>query len=152
MDTMKKGVVAVVILFIFAAMAGCTNPPTPPASEMPKLVIDYDINEEGRNETIIFIHGLDETRYSRITLFIDDEEIANKTDTFSVERRTDLREFNLTVNVTHLEERYNYNASFEVVREEDLIYEITYYDEETKEVKYEDLPLVERLNLMEEEE
>lgn len=149
---MKEGVVAVAVLFIFATMAGCTNPPSPPASEIPKLVVDYDVNEEGKNETILFIHGLDEIRYSRIKLFLDDEEIANETETFSVERRTSLREFNLTVNVTHLEKKYNYNASFEVIGEEDIIYEITYHDEETKEVKLDDLPFIERLNMIEEED
>ncbi len=149
---MKSGHLIVVVLLISVAFAGCSEPPSSPVSELPKIVIDYEHKLEEKNSTIIFIHGMDEIRYTNISIYINESRVLFQNETFSAEHKTNLTHFNLTVNVWLNKEWYNYNATYKVSQKEDMIYKITYSDGETKKVKPEDLPYVERANFMEEEE
>jgi len=152
---MKKSLVVALVIFISIGVAGCTNPPSPPGSEIPMVVIDY-LNSDrydniDQNYSIIYIHGLDEIRYKNITITINNETVSKRNHTFSAEVSTNLTEFTLDIDVYHYKKHFNYNATFEISEKKKIMYKITYYDLETKEVERDDLPYTEKLDQIEEE-
>lgn len=149
---MKSGYIIVAVILISVTLAGCSEPPSSPVSEMPKVVIDNEGKPQQQNSTIIFIHGMDEVRYSNISLHINSEEVLFKNETFCAEYRTNLTEFNLTVDIWFEKTWYNFNATLNMSEKKDVAYKITYYDGDTKEIKLDQLPYVERANQMEEKE
>lgn len=149
---MKKGMIALVVVLLSLSLAGCFNPPTPPGGDIPKVVLDYDINQDSPNQTIVYVHGVDDVRYNNITLKIDNQTIVHKEHTFCLEHNFSKKQFNLTLDVWLDLEHYNFNASFKVYPKQNVVYQITYYDEEVKNIESNDLPYSEALNLIEEEE
>ena len=154
---MKKAIIVALVVLISISMAGCTNPPSPPGSEIPMVIIDYvssfKYDNVEKNHTIIYVHGLDEIRYENITIKIDNKTVAKRNHTYSLEHTTNLNKFNLTVDVYHNnnnKERYfNFNATFEISDKKKIMYEITYPDLERKEVEKDELPYSEKLDQIE---
>ncbi|MFO7992083.1 MAG: hypothetical protein R6U61_07320 [Thermoplasmata archaeon] len=149
---MKIDVMVIMVIILTLLMAGCSNPPKPPASELPKLTVDYDLNYDEDDIIIFYIHGIEETRYSNISLHINEELIAFKNNSFSLEHKMEFQNFSINVDVWLLNKHYNYNATYEPSEKEDIIYEVTYYDGDTIEIGLDDFPFTERINLMEEPE
>lgn len=147
---MKSGYIIVAVLLISTALAGCSEPPSPPVSEIPKIVIDNEHNPEDNNSTIIFVHGMDEIRYNNISIYINKTRVMFREDTFCTEYKTNLTHFNLTIDICLDEKKYNYNASYKMSPKVDIVYKITYLDGDTKKIKQGQLPYVERANMMEE--
>ncbi|MBS3781052.1 MAG: hypothetical protein KGY68_00400, partial [Candidatus Thermoplasmatota archaeon] len=90
-------------------------------------------------------------------LYLNNSQIIRK-DGYSIENRTNLSEFYLEVNATRKDDRYHFNATFDVKPEiveddprEEIIFKITYYDGEEENINKDDLPFIQRLNLVEEE-
>ncbi len=136
------------IINLSVISSGCTDPPEPPGSEIPKLVIDYLGVSEGENQTAIYVHGMDEVRYDNISISINDEVVFNQRERFSIEYRTNLSSFSLEVDIQHEEDYYNYNASIDIIKGKKYVFKITYYDGEINKVKWNNLPYVEKLNLL----
>lgn len=147
---MKIDVMVIMVIILTLLMAGCSNPPKPPASELPKLTVDYDGIHGEKDLTIFYIHGIEETRYSNISLRLNDELITFKNDTFCLEHKMEFQNFSIAVDVWLLNKHYNYNGTYNISKEEEIIYEVTYYDGDMEEIKLDDFPFVERINLMEE--
>lgn len=149
----KLCVIALALIINLAALsAGCTNAPEPPGSEIPKLVIDFLGAKEGRNQTVLYVHGMDEVQYDNISIFLNDELVSSNERSFSMEYRTNLSSFKVAVNVRLEKSLYNYNASIRLVRGKEIVYRITHPDGDIKKVKWDNLPYVERLDVLEEGE
>jgi len=153
---MKKYFSVIFIFVLIVSSLGCINGPEPPGADIPRLIVDYD--QSLNNETIIHLRGMEVIRYENMTLNLNNSEII-KRDGYSIEHRTNLTEFYLEVNATRKENRYHFNATFEVEPEvpeedfnEDIIFKITYYDGEEEFLAEDDLPFIRILNLVEEEE
>ncbi len=149
---MKKRMIALVVVLLTLSLAGCTNPPKPPGSDIPKMVLDYQIDQELQNKSIIYIHGVDDTRYTNITLKIDNETVVQKEEAFCIEYDLNKKQFNITVDVWEDLDHYNFNASVEVFPNQKIVYRLTYYDDEVKNIELKDLPHSEALNLIKEGE
>lgn len=151
---MKKELLTLgmIIILILPVMGCIDSTPKPPASEIPKVIIDHNLEGEKYNDSIIYVHGFEETRYKNISISINNETVLHKNDTFAAEFRTNLTIFNLTVNVHSLDKWYNFNATFEILIREENILKITYYDGDIDRIKFNNLPFKETLNMMEEKE
>jgi len=152
---MKKGLIALVVVLLTLSLAGCSNPPKPPGSDIPKLVLDYDIDHDTQNKSIIYVHGVDDVRYTNISLKIDNKTVVYKEEAFCIEYDLYKDRFNITLDVWLELEHYNFNVSVEVFPSfprQKIVYRLTYYDEEVKKIELNDLPYSEALDLMEEED
>lgn len=151
--SMKKLVVYIsIILLVAVAFVGCnTETPRPPAYDIPKFVMDYPAQEEGPNETAIFIHGVEDVIYDRLILQVDNETIFNKTRAFSIEYKTNRTDFNINTYVYRDEDIYNFNATIETFHNEEVTYRfrLTHIDGSEENIKPENLPFVRRMNIME---
>ncbi len=152
---MKKAIIVALVILLSISVSGCTNPPSPPGSEIPMVVVDYVSSERydnvDDNHTIIYVHGLDEIRYKNITIKINNKTVQRRNHTYSAEITTNLTEFELVVDVHHYKKHFNYNATFKISEKKKIMYKITYSDLETKEVEIDNLPYTEKLDQIEEE-
>lgn len=140
---MKKFILVIFTLFILLSSFGCIDQPEPPGSDLPRLILDYD---ESTNETIIHMRGMEIIRYDNISIEINETKITRQ-DAFSIEERTELTDFELKIEAVQGEKIYRFNATLHVKpdgnqesHEEDLIFRITYPDEEKELVYRDDLP------------
>ncbi len=139
---MKRVKAVLVMIAIAMSTLGCTSPPKPPASDIPIVVIDYNGTVE--NHTILYIHGLVETRYDNIRLIINEKELVHN-NSFSLEYHTNLEYFNLEIKIWLDNNFYYHNASYRLILTENIVYEVSYHDETTTDIRYIDLPFGERL-------
>ncbi len=149
---MKKYLSVIIIIILAFSSLGCVETPEPPGADIPRLIVDYDQTLD--NETIIHLRGMEAIRFENMSLYLDNSQIM-KRDGYSIEHRTNLTKFYLEVNATRRENRYHFNATFEVepdIVEEDVIFLITYYDGEEEYIGEDDLPFVRILNIIVEEE
>ncbi len=151
---MEKAIILIsVILLIGVAFVGCnTDPPRPPAYDMPKIVLDYSVQLERPNETVIFIHGVEDVMYDRLVLEIDNETVMNKTNAFSIEYKTNRTSFFLNTRVYRDEDMYNFNATIETFHNDEVLYRftLTHLDGTEENIRPQNLPFVRRMNKMEE--
>ncbi len=149
---MKKYLPLIFILILVTASFGCVDQPEPPGAGIPRLVMDYD---QEVNETIIHLRGMEIIRFDNITLFLNDTKISQN-HSYSLEHRTDMSEFKLRAEVKREENIYQFNATFTVkpdvedVEEEEPIFRVIYYDGDEETIYMDELPIVEVLDLMEE--
>lgn len=152
---MKKAIIIALVILLSFGVAGCTNPPSPPGSEIPMVIVDYvpshKYDNVDENHTIIYVHGLDEIRYKNITLKINNKTIQKRNHTYSAEITTNLTEFKLVIDIYHYKKHFNFNATFKISEKKNIMYKITYLDLETKEVEKDELPYTEKLDQIEEE-
>ncbi len=138
---MYKGIVIFVVALVAIATLGCTSPPKPPASDIPLVVIDYNGTLE--NHTLLYVRGLENTRYDSINLIINDKELVYN-NSFSLEYHTNLDYFGLEIKIWLDNNFYYHNASYRLTLTENIVYEVMYPDERIKEIQYIDLPFAER--------
>ncbi len=151
---MEKAIALISLLVLFGvAFVGCTTePPRPPAYDMPKLVLDYSVQLERQNETVVFIHGIEDVMYDRLVLNIDDETVMNKTNAFSIEYKTNRTSFYLKTDVYRNGDWYNFNATIETHHNDDVRFRFTikHLDGTEENIRPQNLPFVRRMNKMEE--
>lgn len=161
---MKKYVFVVLLILLVLSLGGCLDSPSPPGLDRPEMFIDYD---EGTDESIMYLRKPGVGRFDNITLSLEREEEEEKVhlnDSFSLEERTELSKFHLEIFTSMGDNRYTFNATFEVKpdmvnetgeedyeEEERIIFKITYYDEEEEYIRRKDLPFTTTLDLKEEE-
>ncbi len=149
---MKKIVLLVIIAVIVPFLvAGCTEPSVPPATRYPRIVFDF-LEGENSTTTLIHISGVELTRYSNITLYIDDELAAAKNNSFSLDYRLEKEEFNLSAFADREEAIFYYEAGIRVVDMDEIVFEITDPEGDIDSVRRVDLPYVQRMSRVEEEE
>ncbi len=130
---------------------GCLeDTPRPPAYDIPKFVLGYSEQIEKPNETIIFIHGVEDVIYDKLTLEINNETVMNKTNAFSLEYKTNLTKFNFSTNIYKEGTRFNYNSTVEVTKDGEYLFNLRYVDGSEDNIRERNLPFVRRLNRMEE--
>ncbi len=152
---MRKSISITIVILLTVSILGCLNGPSPPGVDRPSIAVDY--NEE-TDESIIYIRGVELTRFDNITLYLDEKEITIY-NAFSLEERTNRSEFYIDVYASRDDKVYNYNASFEVRPEiedekndEPIIFKVTYYDGEQEYKRENDLPFSASLDLWEEDQ
>lgn len=158
---MKRFLTVVFIFILIVSSLGCLETPAPPGSEIPRLIVDYDEGVNDTIETIIHVRGMEPIRFENITLYLNGTQILRR-EGFSIEHRTNRSEFELEVNATRKEKRYNFRGNFTVRPEVDeekfeneVIFKLTYYEDGEEEVEYfeeNDLPFQRILNLVKEDE
>lgn len=150
---MKRLMVFIFVTLITGtAFVGCTtDPPRPPAYDMPKMVLDYSVQEERTNETIIFIHGVEDVMYDRLTLDVNNETVIEKINAFSIEFKTNLTSFDLNSDVYREDTRYNFNATIQTFHNDEITHRFTllYLDGSEDKVEPNELPFIRRYNKME---
>ncbi|MBS3817264.1 MAG: hypothetical protein KGY76_06850 [Candidatus Thermoplasmatota archaeon] len=137
--------IAIIMAFSFL---GCLDDPSPPGADLPRVVVDH-VENDGGQESIIHLKGMETKRFDKMTLYLNDTKVMEKNDTFALEHKTNLSEFKLNVFVKREDKRYNFNATFIVNPKKGIIFKVIYYDGETKKVAGEDLPFEDSLNKME---
>lgn len=158
---MKRYLSVVFIFILIVSSFGCVETPEPPGADIPSLIVDYDEGNNNTFETIIHVRGMEPIRFENMTLYLNGTQIIRR-DGFSIEHRTNRSEFELEVNATRKEKRYNFEGNFTVrpeVNENDfgdeVMFKLTYYDDEEEQEEYieeDELPFQRILNLVEEEE
>ncbi len=162
---MKRALTVITVILLAVSTFGCLEGPTPPGVDFPELVVHH--TEDDENETIINIRSIELVMFDEITLYLNDTE-TNETEktewnnTFGPEYTTRLSKFDLNIFVKREGDRYNFNATFELYpdegipedeyQDEEVVYRMTYYDGEERYITRDDLPSIETLNLMEDEE
>ncbi|MFP3871347.1 MAG: hypothetical protein ACOC55_05400 [Candidatus Natronoplasma sp.] len=162
---MKKSLSIIMVMFLTVSFLGCLDGPSPPGVDLPEVIIHNP--EEKENESVINIRAMELVMFDEITIYINDTDSGGSeelrwTNSFGPEYTTNLSKFKMDIYVRRDETRYNFNATFELHPEEDIpedeykdeevVYRITFYDGEEKYVSRDDLPVIESLNPMEEEE
>ncbi len=150
---MKKLASLVILAIIVSVLlAGCTDEGiSPPATKYPRLVLDY-LETETEEVTIIYISGVEMTRYANMSLYIDDELVIRKNESYAIEYQTELKSFNITVYADREEARFYYEAQVDVINVEDIIFELSEQDKDIQEIKRGNLPFIRRMNRVQEEE
>ncbi len=108
---MKRHLSVIFILILIVSSLGCIETPDPPGVDIPRLIVDYD---ERADETIIHVSGTEATRFENMTINLNGTEEKIRTIGYSIEHRTNRSSFDLVVNATRKENRYNFNATFDV--------------------------------------
>ncbi|MEF8873489.1 MAG: hypothetical protein V5A88_02330 [Candidatus Thermoplasmatota archaeon] len=161
---MKKTLSITLVLLLTASFPGCLNGPSPPGADLPELIVHHP--EEKENETVMNIRAMELVLFDEVTLYLNDtvtgeSEELHWNNSFGPEHTTHLPEFEVDVYVRDGEDRYNFNATFELYPdegvpedeyEEEVVYRITYYDGEKEYITKDDLPTIEPLNPMEDED
>lgn len=146
----KTLVVLTITLMILVGFTGCLeDTPRPPAYDTPKFVLGYSEQIERPNETVIFIHGIEDVMYNRMILKIENETVMNKTNSFSIEYNTNLTNFQLFADVYKENTRFNFNATVEVLGNSEYLFNLRYIDGSEENIRERNLPFVRRFNRME---
>ncbi len=109
---LSLGVVLLLCFFI-----GCTNGPKSPLSTIPMVLIDH---VEETEETKVYVHGIDDTLFSNITIQINEKSLMENF-TYELHMPTSLKKFVLNVSVWDEEKEYIYTGNFTLFSEDDQI-------------------------------
>jgi len=107
---LSLGVVILLTFFI-----GCSEGPESPLSTIPTILIDH---VEKTKETKVFVHGIDDTLFSNITIQINNETICENF-TYELHYFTSLNKFILNISVWYEEKLYEYSGNFTVFEDKD---------------------------------
>ncbi len=162
---MKRTLTVIVVILLVVSFLGCLNGPSPPGADLPELIV-HNPEDNNENESVINLRAMELVIFDEIKLYLNHTE-SNFTEkvqwnnSFGPEYRTNLTEYDLEIYVRREESRYTFNATFELYPEEgvpedqyeedELVYRITYYDEEEKYITRDSLPIIEPLEIMEDE-
>jgi len=131
------GVAAVVVFLVALALAfwqGGKDPFQSPVSSIPSILIDHTINEAGVNETEIYVHGLNDFRYTNMTVRITGE---NQTferfreQAYFIYYNLSMANFTINVTVWNRNKEYSFNGSVQVASPEEAPLLLTLYEERT---------------------
>lgn len=109
---LSLGVVLLLCFFI-----GCTNGPKSPLSAIPTILIDH---VEETEETKVYVHGIDDTLFSNITIQINEKSVMENF-TYELHMPTSLKKFVLNVSVWDEDKEYIYTGNFTLFSEDDQI-------------------------------
>lgn len=107
----------VLLLTIFV---GCTDGPKSPLSSIPMILIDH---VEETEEIKVFVHGIEDTLFSNITIQINDESIKENF-TYELHISTSLEKFMLNISVWDEEKQYEYTGNFTLMNDDEIKLEI----------------------------
>ena len=114
------GAAAVVVFLLAIALAiwgGDRIITESPISSIPSLLIDYHQNENHENETEIYIHALNDFRFTNITLRVTNEtttEERSREDAYFMYYNTTDVNFTLNITVWNKNKQYCFNGSVQV--------------------------------------
>jgi len=123
------GAAAVAVFLVALALAvwGGKDPTKSPVSSIPSLLIDYNLNE-----TEIFIEGLDDFRYTNMTVRITGE---NQTferfreQAYFIYYNLSMANFTINVTVWNKNKQYTFNGSVQVALPDEAPKVLTLYEE-----------------------
>jgi len=161
---MKKILSIITVLLIVTLLLGCLDAPSVPGFDYPDVIVYHP--EDSEDETIINLRAMELVMFENVVIYInstenDETRRVERNDTFGPEVSTTHSHFELDIFVRQEEERYNFNATFELYPEEnvpeeyqdeELVYRITFYDGEEDYITRDDLPFTETLNRIEEDD
>jgi hypothetical protein len=119
------------IIIITCLFAGCAEPPRSPISSIPHILIDY---VEETEETKVYVHGIEDTFFSNITICIN-QEMKTENFTYSLHMATEQNNFILNITVWDEEKDYQYDGNITIFAEDNewLIKVVDLKDEGTRE-------------------
>ena len=129
------GAAAVAVFLVALALAvwqGGKDPFVSPVSSIPSLLIDHTINEAGVNETEIYVHGLNDFRYTNMTVRITGE---NQTferlreQAYFIYYNLSMANFTINVTVWNKNKEYTFNGSVQVAPPDEAPKVLTLYEE-----------------------
>lgn len=123
------------IIIITCLFVGCAEPPKSPISSIPQILIDYI---EETEETKVYVHGIEDTLFSNISIHIN-QEIISENSTYSLHMATLLKNFILNISVWDEEKEYEYSGNIKVLNE-DSEWKLKVVDLKNEETKEESFP------------
>ncbi len=108
------------IVLLLSLFVGCTNGPESPLSTIPMILIDHI---EETEETKVFVHGIDDTLFSNITIQIN-EDISTENFTYELHMSTSLEKFMLNISVWDKKKQYEYTGNFTLLSDDEIKMEI----------------------------
>jgi hypothetical protein len=127
--------VAAVVVFLLAIVLAVWHPGRDifesPVASIPSILIDYNINETGFCETEIYIHGMNDFRYSNISMRVtthNDSFERTREDTYYIFCSTTAENFTVNVTVWNKNRGYSFNASFQVSNTTEATKLLTLYE------------------------
>jgi hypothetical protein len=124
------GVAAVAVFLLALALAvwqGGNDPFVSPVSSIPSILVDYNLNE-----TEIYVKGLNDFRYTNITLRISGENQSlerSKEKAYFLFYNTSLANFTINVTVWNKNKQYSFNGTVQVAPPNDAPKILTLYEE-----------------------
>jgi hypothetical protein len=121
---------AAVLVFLLAlvlAVWGGKDPFISPISSIPSLLID-----QNHNETEIFVKGLNDFRYTNMTITIAGENQTyerNREDAYFVYFNTSMANFTVNITVWNRDREYTFNGSVQVASPDESPKLMTLYEE-----------------------
>jgi fucose permease len=129
------GVAAVAVFILALGLAfyqGGNDPFVSPVSSIPSILIDYNLNETGANETEIFVKGLNDFRFTNMSL-----RVTTGNQTFERARdkayfmfyNTSVANFTFNIIVWNKNKQYSFNGSLQVASPDEAPKLLTLYEE-----------------------
>ena len=128
------GVAAVVVFLLAIVLAvwqGGRDIFVSPVASVPSILIDYNFNETGFYETEIYIHGMNDFRYSNISMrWTNKTESLERTreDTYFMFFNTPSENFTVNITVWNKDKGYSFNASFQAATDQEAPKLLTLYE------------------------
>ena len=129
------GAAALAVFLVALALAfwqGGKDPFVSPVSSIPSLLIDHTINETGGNETEIYIKGLNDFRYTNMTVRLTGENQSFeriRQNAYFIYYNTSMTNFTINVTVWNKNKEYTFNGSVQVASPEEAPALLTLYEE-----------------------
>lgn len=129
------GAAAVAVFLLTLALAfwqGGKDPFVSPVSSIPSILIDYNINETGTNETEIFVKGLNDFRYTNMTIRVagGNQRFERARDkAYFIYYNTSMANFTINITVWNRNKHYSFNGSVQVAPPDEAPRLLTLYEE-----------------------
>jgi len=127
------------VCIIMAAWRGGQNPFESPVSSIPSVLIDY-----AYNETEIYVHGLNDFRYTNLTIIISNGTNIterNRENSYFIFTTATHQNFTLNISVINKKKAYAFNGTFQIAPPERPSALLTLYEEKKDRINSYDLSL-----------
>jgi hypothetical protein len=125
------------VCIILAAWRGGQNPFESPISSIPSLLIDY-----AYNETEIFVHGLNDFRYTNLSITISNgTNITERSreNSYFIYTTAGFQNFTLNITVMNKKKEYTFNGTIQIAPIEHPAALLTLYEEKKDRINTYDL-------------
>jgi hypothetical protein len=125
-------VVVFLLAIVLAVWQGGRDIFKSPVASIPYLLIDYNSNETGIYETELYIHGMNDFRYSNISMRVTIENMSSertRKDTYFMFFNTTAKNFTVNITVWNKDKGYSFNASFQAATDQEAPKLLTLYED-----------------------
>jgi len=125
-------VVVFVMAIVLAVWGGNRNLFESPVASIPSILIDYN-----NNETEIYIHGMNDYRYTNISMRVtvgNESHERSREDTYFMFYNSTAENFTVNITVWNKNRGYSFNASFQVAHPDEAPKLLSFYENRNEKI------------------